>query len=331
LGFARDVESGEDEEYATLGSTGSRLISGNSGYIEELEGHIAEYHDSEAGLIFNSGYDANLGLFSALPQRGDTVIYDEFCHASIRDGLRLGVCKSHSFAHNDLVALESHLSKAVGQIYVAVESVYSMDGSFADLVKLSALAEKYKAKLIVDEAHATGLFGAKGEGRVVELNLQDRVYARMHTFGKALGRHGAIVLGEHDLRSFLINFSRPFIYTTALPKSALFGVKKAYDKLSNINYKEVKLSRLQSLYNELVQDGSALEIIESFSPIKSVICGSNERAKAMSGALEKVGFDVRPILSPTVKKGTERLRICLHEFNTEEEVKKMINCLKSEV
>lgn len=331
LGFARDLKSGEDEEFAALGSTGSRLISGNSGYIEELERHIAEYHCSQTGLIFNSGYDANLGLFSAVPQRGDTVIYDEFCHASIRDGLRLGVCKSYSFPHNDLVALESHLSKAAGQIYVAVESVYSMDGSFADLLEISELAEKYHAKLIVDEAHATGLFGAKGEGRVVELKLQDRVFARMHTFGKALGRHGAIVLGGHNLRSYLINFSRPFIYTTALPKSALIGIKDAYDKLSKINNKELKLCKIQRLFNQKIEDGLTLEIIESFSPIKGVICGSNERAKYMSGVLENAGLDVRPILSPTVKKGTERLRICLHEFNTEEEVEKLVNCLKSVV
>jgi len=331
LGFARDFESGEDEEFATLGSTGSRLISGNSGYIEELERHIAEYHDSDAGLIFNSGYDANLGLFSALPQRGDTVICDEFCHASIRDGLRLGVCKSYSFLHNDLVALESCLSKAVGQIYVAVESVYSMDGSFADLVEISELAEKYHAKLIVDEAHATGLFGAKGEGRVVELNLQARVCARMHTFGKALGRHGAIVLGDQNLRRYLINFARPFIYTTALPKSALIGVRHAYDKMSKVDYKELKLCKLLGLFNQKIEDSTALKIIESNSQIKSVICGSNERAKYMSKVLENKGLDVRPILSPTVKKGTERLRICLHEFNTEEEVEKLVNCLKSVV
>ena len=331
LGFARDIESGEGVEFASLGSTGSRLISGNSGYIEELERHIAEYHDSDTGLIFNSGYDANLGLFSAVPQRGDTVIYDEFCHASIRDGLRLGVCKSHSFPHNDLVTLESHLSKAAGQIYVAVESVYSMDGSFADLLEISELAEKYHAKLIVDEAHATGLFGAKGEGRVVELNLQDRVYARMHTFGKALGRHGAIVLGDYNLRSYLINYSRPFIYTTALPKSALIGIKYAYDKLSNVNYIDLKLCNIQRLFKSKIEGIKTFELIESFTPIQSVICGSNQRAKFMSNKLKNEGIDVRPILSPTVKKGTERLRICLHEFNTEEEVEKLVNCLKSVV
>ena len=329
LGFARDIESGEDKEFATLGSTGSRLISGNSGYVEELERFIAEYHNSEAGLIFNSGYDANLGLFSAVPQRGDTVLYDEFCHASIRDGLRLGTCKSYSFPHNDLVALEAHLSKDNGQVYVAVESVYSMDGSFADLVELSALADKYKAKLIVDEAHATGLFGAKGEGRVVELNLQDRIYARMHTFGKALGRHGAIVLGDKNLRNYLINFARPFIYTTALPKSALIGVKRAYDKLSNLNYIDLELCKIQRLFKNKIEGIEAFEIIESFTPIQSVICGSNQRAKFMSNELENEGIDVRPILSPTVKKGTERLRICLHEFNTEEEVLRLVNCLKT--
>ena len=244
-------------------------------------------------------------------------------------GLRLGTCKSYSFPHNNLVALETHLTKAHGQIYVAVESVYSMDGSFADLVELSALADKYKAKLIVDEAHATGLFGAKGEGRVVELNLQNRVYARMHTFGKALGRHGAIVLGDQNLRNYLINFARPFIYTTALPKSALIGVKRAYDKLSKVNYMDLELCKLQCLFKYKIKGIKNFKIIESSTHIQSVICGSNERAKFMSDTLENEGIYVYPILSPTVKKGTERLRICLHEFNTEEEVLRLVNCLKT--
>ena len=329
LGFARDFESGEGHGRQSLGSTGSRLISGNTGYVEELERFIAEYHDSERGLIFNSGYDANLGLFSSVPQRGDTVLYDELCHASIRDGVRLGYSQSLSFRHNDLASLEKHLSKAGGTIYIAVESVYSMDGDFADLEAIVELAEKYGAKVIVDEAHATGLFGNKGEGRVVELGLQGRVFARVHTFGKALGRHGAIVLGDEKLRSFLINFARSFIYTTALPNSTLFSIKEAYDKLSKVKYNKLKLSFLVGLFRKEVEVIGSVQLLESFSPIQSLICGENELAKRLSESLENHGIDVRPILSPTVKKGTERLRICLHEFNTEEEVLKLINCLKT--
>ncbi|MBL4657043.1 MAG: 8-amino-7-oxononanoate synthase [Flavobacteriales bacterium] len=329
LGFARDIEPGSNDAELALGSTGSRLISGNTGYVEELERFIATYHDSEAGLIFNSGYDANLGLFSSAPQRGDTVLYDELCHASIRDGIRLGYSQSCSFRHNDLASLEKHLSKAGGTIYIAVESVYSMDGDFADLEAIVELAEKYGAKVIVDEAHATGLFGNKGEGRVVELDLQDRVYARVHTFGKALGRHGAIVLGDEKLRSFLINFARSFIYTTALPNSTLFSIKMAYDKLSKVKFNELKLSSLVGLFRKEVEVIESVKLLESFSPTQSLICGENELAKRLSESLENHGIDVRPILSPTVKKGTERLRICLHEFNTEEEVLKLVNCLKT--
>ncbi|MBL4754977.1 MAG: pyridoxal phosphate-dependent aminotransferase family protein [Flavobacteriales bacterium] len=328
LGFARDIESGEGRGLGTMGSTGSRLITGNSSYVEELEQFIADYHDAECGLIFNSGYDANLGLFSSVPQRGDTVLFDEYCHASIRDGLRLGYCRSHSFPHNDLESLERLLLRAEGNVFVAVESVYSMDGTFADLAALVSLAEKHKARLIVDEAHATGLFGERGQGRVVELNLQARVYARIHTFGKALGRHGAIVLGDQNLRVFLINYARSFIYTTSLPESALMGVKSAYDKLSKINFKELKLRRLQGLFTKLVEECSALDLIESFSPIQGLICGSNTLAKSLSQALENEGIFVYPILSPTVPKGTERLRICMHEFNTEDEVLRLVNCLK---
>lgn len=336
LGFARDIEddfqmeaADKESVLATLGSTGSRLISGNSGLGEDLERYIAEYHDSQAGLIFNSGYDANLGLFSSIPQRGDTVLYDELCHASIRDGIKLGNCHAYNFAHNNLDELKKLLGKARGEIFIAVESVYSMDGDFADLNSIVELAENYHAKLIVDEAHATGLFGEKGEGRVVELGLQSRVFARVHTFGKALGRHGAIVLGDHNLRSFLINFARSFIYTTALPNSSLMSIKNGYDKMSKMNYKELKLSNLIGLFKKLVEDGISLSLIVSNSPIQSLICGENELAKRLSNALENEGIDVRPILSPTVKKGTERLRICLHEFNNEEEITKLVNCLKA--
>ncbi|MBL4654010.1 MAG: aminotransferase class I/II-fold pyridoxal phosphate-dependent enzyme, partial [Flavobacteriales bacterium] len=218
LGFARDFAV-LNHSVGVGGSTGSRLLTGNSIEAEELEAFIAEYHNAEAGLLYNSGYDANIGLLSCVPQRGDTVIYDELSHASIIDGIRLSRAESFKFKHNNLEHLETRLKSAKGNVFVVVESVYSMDGDFSPLQELINLKQKFDFNLIVDEAHATGLFGKKGEGRCVELGIQNEVFARVHTYGKALGCHGAIVLGSETLRSYLINFSRSFIYTTALPIS----------------------------------------------------------------------------------------------------------------
>ena len=195
------------------GSTGSRLLAGNYLLIEKTEKILADFHNAEAGLIFNSGYDSNIGLLSCVPQRGDTIIYDYLSHASLRDGIRLSFAKAFSFLHNDLEDLEKKLKAAVGNIFVVTESVFSMDGDFAPLIKISLLCEKYNASLIIDEAHATGVVGEKGEGLVQHLNLQTKCFARIHTFGKAVGAHGAIILGSKKLKDYLINFfARIYLY-----------------------------------------------------------------------------------------------------------------------
>ncbi|MFH1321848.1 MAG: pyridoxal phosphate-dependent aminotransferase family protein [Bacteroidota bacterium] len=352
LGFARSVELKEKilnynytEGKAITGSTGSRLLTGNSKFTEDLEAFIADYHNAEAGLIFNSGYDANIGLFSCVPLRGDTIIYDELIHASVRDGVRLSLASSFSFKHNDLSHFEDKLKLAKGNIFVAVESVYSMDGDFSPLKEIAGLCSKYNAHLIVDEAHATGVIGNGGKGRVVELDLSSKrsydcsgeelIFARVHTFGKALGCHGAIVLGSNLLRNYLVNFSRPFIYTTALPLYSLFSIKCAYDILSESNDKILKTSNLVKLFklkvDDILQDQSGrtkVEKIESSTPIQCIIVSGNERVKKVALQIQKSGFDVRPIMSPTVLKGKERLRICLHAFNTEEEVEALADVIK---
>ncbi len=327
LGFSKSLESGDEVVFEGGGSTGSRLLTGNSKLVENLEGFIAEYHNSEAGLIFNSGYDANLGLFSAIPQREDTILYDELIHASVRDGIRLGFAKSQSFNHNNLEDLERKIKKINGLIYVAVESVYSMDGDFSPLQEIVDLISKYHVRLIVDEAHATGVFGNRGEGRVVELNLESEVFARMHTFGKALGTHGAIVLGSEELRQLLINFARPFIYSTALPKHSIYVIKLAYDKMSKSKHKVLKINSLIDLYKKRIKGVNSLVANNSFSPIQCIVLGGNERVKALAVNLRYEGFDVRAILSPTVKLGTERLRICLHVFNSEKDIERLVNSI----
>ena len=171
-----------------------------------LAQYLSNFHKGESALIFNSGYDANVGFFSTIPQRGDTILYDELCHASIRDGIRLSLAKGHSFTHNDLSALRSRLELANGIIFVAVESVYSMDGDIVPLEKVLRLCKEFQAQLVVDEAHSTGIYGNKGEGLAVSLNFQDKIFARLHTFGKAMGVHGAVWISSSISRDYLINY-----------------------------------------------------------------------------------------------------------------------------
>jgi len=321
LGFAQSKNLKEliDKEMAPNrgalnGSTGSRLLSGNTTYAEELEESIAAFHQSEAGLLYNSGYDANIGLFSSLPQKGDTVILDELAHASIIDGGRLSFANRFTFRHNDLQSLEEKLKHSKGHCYVVIESVYSMDGDTPPIVQILNLCEQYNAKLIVDEAHATGL---NYNGLINQLNLENRVFARVVTFGKALGCHGAIILGSNLLREYLVNFSRSFIYTTAAPFHQLASVKAAYELLSSSGSEIQKLKDNISLFK---QKSSGLKLSPSDSAIQCLVIGGNEKTRSIAEELQKSGFDIRPILSPTVPAGTERLRICLHSYNTAQEI-----------
>ncbi|MDB5016803.1 MAG: pyridoxal phosphate-dependent aminotransferase family protein [Mucilaginibacter sp.] len=323
LGFARSalLKSKIDEELkgetsALNGATGSRLLSGNSVYIQNLEKKIAGIHNCAAGLIFNSGYDANLGLFSSLPQRGDTIITDELIHASIIDGARLSYANRFIFKHNDLNSLEEKLKHAKGNIYVAIESVYSMDGDTPPIVDILDLTEKYNANLIVDEAHAVGLY----KFGLIDEVLKDRVVARIVTFGKALGGHGAIILGSNLLIDYLVNFARSFIYTTALPFHQLAAIKMAYELLNSSSDEIAALKNNIHLFKQKINQGAIYKLIASDSAIQCLILNSNDKAKEVAAYLQSCGLDVRPILSPTVPLGSERIRICLHAFNTENEI-----------
>ncbi|WP_256011527.1 aminotransferase class I/II-fold pyridoxal phosphate-dependent enzyme [Desertivirga xinjiangensis] len=329
LGFARsaDLQSIFQAEiskhsYSLTGSTGSRLISGNDPFTEDLENYISHFHQAEAALIFNSGYDANVGIFSSLPQRGDTIITDELIHASIIDGARLSFANRYSFKHNDLNSLEEKLKVAKGRIFIAVESIYSMDGDTAPLQKIAALAERYSAALIVDEAHAVGIFGEQGQGLVHQLGLQDQVFARIITFGKALGCHGAAILGSQALRSYLINFARSFIYTTAASPLSHLSVYSAYQYLRRNNFKrdiELKIAAFKEAAGQLPG-----LFINSESPIQCLLVEGNQKAKRLEAALQDAGFAVRAILHPTVAEGKERLRFCLHTFNSDNEIKLLL-------
>ena len=305
------------------GSTGSRLISGNSEAHEALEKRLALFFKGDSALLFNSGYDANVGFFSSVPRRNDTVIYDEYAHASIRDGIRLGLAKNYSFKHNNIPHLTTLLGKAEGNVYVAVESVYSMDGDLAPVKKLADLCEIYGAALVVDEAHATGVLGEQGEGFVVSQHLQDKTFARIHTFGKALGSHGATVICNTTVKNFLINYAHAFIYTTTLPPQTVNRINAVLQFLGeNRDLIEVLQSRITT-FNQMVA-GRGVQVLDNLSPIKTIILGSNAAALNLAEYLQKEDYAVKAILSPTVPKGKERLRISLHTFNTAEEMEGLL-------
>ncbi len=307
---------------STNGATGSRLLSGNSAIQIQLEEHLAQFFGFDTSTLFSSGYMANLAFFSSVPQKGDTVLYDELSHACIKDGLRLSFAKRLPFKHNDLNDLKSKLKSAEGNIYIACESVYSMDGDLAPLKELASLSDKIGAKLIVDEAHSTGIWGTKGQGLVNELKLTHSVFAVIHTFGKGMGIHGATISGNSQLRDFIINFARPFIYTTAPSDHEVISIDEAFKYLKEQANRQANLFHKVKLFNELLPESA------SPSAIKSVVIGGNDRTKRISQALYDLSFDVRPILSPTVKEDTERLRICLHTFNTDEQIEALVTHLK---
>lgn len=327
LGYAQLPSSTSVEKG---GSTGSRLISGNSSYTERVEQELALFFKAGAGLLFNSGYDANLGLLSCLPQKNDLVIYDEHIHASMRDGIRLSFAKSFSFQHNSLEDLEKKLQIELsenGVKFVCIESLYSMGGDMPPLLKIIEVCEKYKAYLIVDEAHAGGVYGETGEGIAAALELESRIFARIFTFGKAFGCHGAIVLGSKQLREYLVNFSRSFIYTTALPPSTVSHIQ---ENVHRKEFHELRITLFENIryFRDLCEQYTIQSISEVNSPIQMIQIGNTEEALQKAESLRTSGFLVKAIVSPTVKRGEEAIRICIHAFNSQDEIKRLIDCLK---
>ncbi len=323
----------EDKGIYQNGATGSRLLSGNHKLYNETERQLAAFHNAETALIFNSGYDANVGFFSAVLQRGDVVFYDELIHASIRDGIQMSNAKSYKFRHNDLEDLKGRLlslrakSRSDYELYIVTESVFSMDGDIPDLKSFVSFCNAHNCHLIVDEAHAAGVFGELGKGLLQEMGLENQVFARINTFGKALGCHGAVVLGSKELKSYLINFARSFIYTTAIPPHALATIQAAYQELQNTVEIEKLTENITFFNNKLKTTGLKPLFIESTSAIHCCIISGNENVKKVAAKIQEKGFDVKPILSPTVPEGKERLRFCLHSFNSEEEINEILELL----
>tara|TARA_R110002051_G_scaffold249302_2_gene308735 strand:- start:2586 stop:3743 length:1158 start_codon:yes stop_codon:yes gene_type:complete len=324
------------ESIASNGSGGSRLLSGNHKLYQKLEPLLAAFYKSNAALVFNSGYDANMGLFSALPQRGDLVFYDEFVHASIREGIRMSNAKAYSFLHNNLSSLEERINLNAARnenedfaVYIVTESVFSMDGDSPDLKALAKFSKSNGYNLIVDEAHAVGVLGKNGEGLIAELGLENDVFARTVTFGKSFGCHGAAILGSEDLKDYLVNFAKPFIYTTALTPHTLATIITAHEYINELG-KESKATlkeHIEFFKNQLKVHKIDGSFIPSDTPIQGCIVAGSKKVKQVSKKLIDKGFNVKAILSPTVPEGQERLRICLHSFNSKEEIGLLVKLL----
>lgn len=341
LARSRELESTVTAKYEEIkpellnfGSTGSRLLSGDSAYAQQLENKLGKYFKCESALLFNSGYDANLSLLSSLPQADTVVLYDELVHNSCREGMRL--CRSKTmlaFKHNSVEHCKQVLESQECQgksVVIVVESLYSMDGDVAPIRALCDLASQWPhdCLVVVDEAHGTGVFGEAGRG-LCDLEQQDqRVFCRIHTFGKALGCHGAVIVGPELLRKYLLNYARPLIYSTSLPVHSLVQISCAFDFMQCFaEQRQRDLFALVQKFRELAKQAN-IPLAPSESPIQAVMVSGNERVGFVAKQVQLKGFDVYPIRAPTVPAGEERIRVVLHSYNTPEEVEALVNALR---
>ena len=292
------------------GATGSRLLSGNSKYAEEVERLVAKFHRAEAALIYSSGYTANLGLVSCLATKDTTLIMDELVHASLIDGARLGASKKVRFNHNNVDDLRQKLESSPGQKIVVVESIYSMDGDTCPLEDMLVVCEKFSAELIVDEAHSFGVIGEKGEGLCQKLKLEDKVLARVITYGKGAGIHGAAVVGPKWLKDYQVNFSRPFIFSTAPSPHQFASISATYKIIGNCQELRDSLNDTIRYFIQKSRDGNN-HWLPSTTQIQSLIISGNSEVVAKSKKLQENGIIALPIRMPSVPEGEERNSILL--------------------
>lgn len=302
------------ERGVAIGAGGSRLLRGNDPEHEALEAEAAGLFGAESCLYFGGGFLANYALFSTLPARGDLVVHDALIHASTIDGMRAGKADLAEAAHNDAQSFDDAITQwrtggGTGRPWIAVESLYSMDGDTAPLDDLIAVARRHDGYLVVDEAHATGALGPGGRGLAYALEGAPDVIS-LHTCGKALGASGALILAPRLLRDYLVNRARPFIYATAPSPLMAAAVRAALDIVRRDD--AGRRARLASL---VAFAGRELErrcgIAPSGTHIQPVILGTDARALSVAQALVAEGFDVRAVRPPTVREGTARLRISL--------------------
>lgn len=321
----------EEKQGLRLGAGASRLLGGNSDALETLEHRVACFHRAESALFFSSGYAANAALVSTLAREGDTIFYDRLVHASLHEGMKLSLARRLAFEHNnpDALAALSDQAHPQGNVWVLCESIYSMDGDVAPLAALAAVCQERGWNLIVDEAHAAGLVGEQGRGLVCALGLEDQVFARVVTYGKAFGTAGASILGSAVFRDYLINYCRAFIYSTGPMALQVLAVDEAYSAVVSADEERAQLLYLRNLLLELLRLSNSghwqlpqeLHAGQEFSGIVPVLCPGNEAVLRLSEYLLAQGYALKAVRSPTVARGAERLRCCLHAYNTEEDVR----------
>lgn len=310
-----------------IGSGGSRLLRGNHPEHEALEAEAALFFGAETALYFGSGFAANAAILSTLPERGDAIFYDDLIHASAHEGMRLSKADAHRFRHNDVQSLDDAIKAwraggGMGTPWIAVESLYSMDGDRAPLDALMAIADANDGMLVIDEAHATGVFGSEGRGLAAHLEGRANVIS-LHTCGKALGVMGALVLAPRTLTDFLINRARAFIYATA-PSPLIAATVRAALELARRPERREKLHQRMAFAGKLL---AATPHRVSGTQIQPIIAGSDARAVALADALQARGFDIRAIRPPTVQEGTARLRLTLTLNASEDETRDLIAAL----
>jgi 8-amino-7-oxononanoate synthase len=343
--FRQDYLAALNDDNASLGSTGSRLLDGNSKYAEALEKDLAAFHEGQAGLLINSGFDANVSIFTCLPQPGDVIVYDELIHASVHDGMRQSRAAARlPFKHNDVESLHRVLQTVRSKhpnadVFIAVESVYSMEGDVAPLLQIAdtvdAAYPDKRGHLIVDEAHATGVYGPRGAGIVSEQRLEDRVSVRLHTFGKSLACSGAVILCSPVIRLYLLNYARPLIYTTSMSHPSLVAIRTAYkwledgraDQLAQnlrslITHLYGRLQSLRSFTDDLPEAGTLS--LPSECPTSPIFALLSTKPRELATYCQEAGFVVRPVVPPTVPRGKERVRVCLHAGNTTEQIDRFV-------
>lgn len=310
------------------GATGSRLLGGDLLLHHSVENRLAQFKGTESALFFNTGYMANLGIISTLASPGTEVFADRLIHASFLDGVKLSGAKLHRFRHNDPNDLRLRLRKRnSANCLVVVESVYSMDGDLAPLAEICAVAKECEAILIVDEAHADGVFGPLGRGRLAEKGLETHVDAVVGTFGKAYACAGAAVWCCKNLRDWMINTCRPFIFSTAQPPAVLGSVLSALEVSIREDWRRTRLQDLAlKLRNQLLDEG--FDIGQSQSQIVPVILGSNARAISAAQYLHKQGVWAAAIRHPSVPRGSARLRINVCATHTNDEINALVHGLK---
>lgn len=301
------------ERGVPVGSGGSRLLRGNHEEHEALEAEAATFFGVPRTLFFASGYAANAALFSTLPQRDDIIVHDALIHASAHEGIAASKAITRAVAHNDVDAFADTISRwrkagGMGHPWIAVESLYSMDGDRAPLADLAALAERHDGFLVVDEAHATGVFGPDGRGLTADLEGRENLVV-LHTCGKALGVSGALIGGSAVLCNYLVNRARNFIYSTAPSPLIAAAVREALALLADEPQRREELDGLRAFANQALAETLGIE--GSGSQILPVIVGDNGRAVRIAARMRAEGFDIRAIRPPTVPEGTARLRIAI--------------------